>query len=137
MSRVKRAMLHRYFMDESCTRGVLTLPWNGLTMYTLERPWLDNAQSVSCIPPGLYPLAPVYSNHFGNILAVQNVEGRSLIRVHSGNKVAHSKGCILVGQSAGFVKKVPFIFQSKAALRPLVKVITASGLCELEVVNGV
>lgn len=44
--------LKRTYYDTH-TEGVLTLP-DGQEIYTLERPWLDNEPSVSCIPEGQY-----------------------------------------------------------------------------------
>ena len=44
--------LQRYAYDSRGTMGVITL--EGERFYTIERPWLDNAANVSCIPEGTY-----------------------------------------------------------------------------------
>ena len=60
------------------------------------------------IPAGFYPLTLTYSPRFGTVLPlVGNVEGcrvpqstcthRQGIRIHAGNTVEHTTGCILVG----------------------------------------
>jgi len=82
-----------------CTVGMLTLDEHHFRCFTLELPYRDNAKNVSCIPPGLYPCTKVVSPKFGNCIAVNNVCGRSLIRIHKGNYTRQIEGCILPGQS--------------------------------------
>ncbi|MES0445013.1 MAG: DUF5675 family protein [Desulfobacterales bacterium] len=66
---------------------------------TAERPWKNNATSVSCIPAGEYTCRRVQSPKFGNTFEVTNVEGRSHILFHKGNiPEKDSHGCILVGE---------------------------------------
>ena len=76
---------------------------------TLERQWLDNQVSVSCIPSGKYKLAKqawgkyysAYKERWGHEFAVQvaDVPGRSGILIHAGNLHTDSTGCVLVGQT--------------------------------------
>ena len=58
-------------------------------------PTLENAD---CLIPALtYRLAVTQSPKFGRLLPVlQQVPGRSGIRIHRGTRPEHSKGCILV-----------------------------------------
>jgi hypothetical protein len=88
-----------------CAKGKLTTS-TGFTCDTLELPWKDNAQSVSCIPEGVYKVVPRHSPKYGNHLHVTGVGGRSLILIHWGNYAASAnprtgtpdiRGCILVG----------------------------------------
>lgn len=131
------AVLTRHIEIDEVTFGTLSLPWCNVTCKTLELPWRDNQPSVSCIPDGVYSLSPVYSRTFGHILAVQGVPGRSLIRVHAGNRARDTHGCILTGKSLGRVQGEPFIFNSRDALRVVVSNVQAvydSGDdCQLEV----
>lgn len=51
------------------------------------------------IPIGLYPMEITPSHRFGRLLPlVENVPGRSGIRMHAGNMPVDSEGCILLGQ---------------------------------------
>lgn len=67
---------------------------NGLR--TLERPWLDNKVSVSCIPEGIYTVKRDRTGRF-QFYAVQDVPGRTFIEFHGGVYPKHSEGCILIG----------------------------------------
>tara|TARA_R110002167_G_scaffold181421_1_gene381717 strand:+ start:860 stop:1294 length:435 start_codon:yes stop_codon:yes gene_type:complete len=100
---------------------------------TLELPWLDNQTNISCIPEGFYDTDPVYSQTFGSIYAVNDVPGRSLIRIHQGNyagsinpRTGHSdiRGCILVGKEFIDISGdgIADITSSKATLQELLEV---------------
>lgn len=134
---MERAILHRNISNDEVTFGTLELPWSGVKCKTLELPWRDNAPNISCIPEGVYGLSPVYSNTFGSILAVTGIPDRSLVRVHAGNHVGHTHGCILTGKRIGRFKDRPFIFNSRDALRVVVSNVQAlydqGEECELEV----
>lgn len=75
------------------------LNFGTLRVLTLEEPWRDNVQKVSCIPDGEYVCEVVHSDHLGFCVAVNDVPGRSLIRIHAGNTLEDTEGCILVGDS--------------------------------------
>lgn len=100
---------------------------------TLELPDLNNQRNVSCIPEGHYDVSPVYSQTFGSIYSVEDVSGRSLIRIHQGNyagsmnpRTGHSdiRGCILVGKAFIDISGdgIADITSSKATLKELMKV---------------
>ena len=74
-----------------------------LQLQTLERPWVFNERRVSCIPTGTYLVKHHVSPKFGQCFKVQDVKGRSDILIHSGNVVADTLGCILVGLTSGSV----------------------------------
>lgn len=98
------------------TFGQMTMP-TGIRLYTVERPWLENRPSVSCIPPGRYSCVP---RHFfrGGYEAVEitGVQGRSHILFHVANFPVEVEGCIgvcsrlgvLSGQWAGLASKPAF-----------------------------
>ncbi len=65
---------------------------------TLERPWLENRRSVSCIPEGGYLCKRVNSPKFGDTFEVTNVPERSHILFHKGNFFDDTHGCILTGE---------------------------------------
>jgi hypothetical protein len=63
--------------------------------FTIELPWRNNEQRVSCIPEGRYELTRRYSPRFGWHLLVNNVVKREFILIHAFNDaLKESKGCI-------------------------------------------
>ena len=95
-----RLTLKRVSSDAQGTYGVLidgTRPF----AVTLERPWLNNERSVSCIPAGQYACRRVQSPKFGNTFEVTGVPGRTHILFHKGNQVEETQGCILVAEQFG------------------------------------
>ena len=68
---------------------------------TLENPWLDNQQNISCIPAGIYDvrlrLARESASRDYLHLLIQDVPNRSFILIHRGNFPSQTQGCVLVG----------------------------------------
>lgn len=87
-------ILQRLKSPADRTVGVLTLP-NGTEYSTLERPWLNNERSVSCIPAGHYKFKRDTHGRF-QWFKVLDVPNRSNIEMHLGTKPSHSEGCILL-----------------------------------------
>lgn len=89
--------LHRVSYLEMETFGVFM---DGMLPFavTLERPWLNNQKSISCIPAGFYTCRRVASPKFGNTFEVTNVPGRSGILFHKGNLSDDTHGCIILGE---------------------------------------
>lgn len=59
-----------------------------------------------CIPRGTYPIEWEWSEKFQDKLwELKNVPGRSEIKVHAGNTVGDTEGCILVGFDASTVMR--------------------------------
>jgi hypothetical protein len=83
--------LKRTYFDDKTT-GALTLP-DGKELFTLERPWLNNAPFVSCIPEGQYV---VRRNQTGKhqYYELLDVPRRSFIEIHTATRVNHLEGCI-------------------------------------------
>ncbi len=69
---------------------------------TVERPWRDNQEFVSCIPEGRYRCLPRFFNK-GKYpaIGILDVPGRSHILFHRANVPRHVTGCIGVGASLG------------------------------------
>lgn len=65
---------------------------------TLELPWKENSQSISCIPEGEYDVVKRFSQRFKNHFHITNVPGRSYILIHAGNFYTDIRGCVLVGR---------------------------------------
>lgn len=89
--------LIRVGQSDAGTFGVLRIGHVPFAL-TLEEPWRDNRQNVSCIPPGEYLCKRVQSPKFGNTFEVQGVDRRSHILFHKGNTLEDTQGCILIGE---------------------------------------
>ena len=76
------------------TNGILTLP-DGTEYKSLERPWLNNAVGLSCIPAGHYKFKRDTHGRF-QWFRVLDVNKRTDIEMHLGTKPSHSEGCILL-----------------------------------------
>lgn len=83
------------------TLGTLLLLDESKTLFscrTLELPWLNNQQDISCIPAGRYPLVWEYSSKFNRRLwELKQVPNRSEIKFHVANYHRELNGCIGVG----------------------------------------
>mgnify|MGYP004351225057 FL=1 len=65
--------------------------------WSLERPWLNNAPNVSCIPQGIYDLRWRESPRFGWTWLLEDVPNRTHILIHSANWSRQLQGCIALG----------------------------------------
>lgn len=93
-------VLERFCYADTATFGRLTV--EGRTLYTVERPWLENQPRVSCIPEGLFRCKPRRFFRGGyDAVEVCNVPGRSHILFHRGNRASDVLGCIAVGAQIG------------------------------------
>jgi hypothetical protein len=73
--------------------------------YTLEDPWNDNRTGMSCIPVGYYSVTPTRYNAGGyDTFEVENVQGRSQIKIHKGNTHEDVEGCIVLGLELGYIE---------------------------------
>ena len=88
--------LQREKSPKDRTLGHVNLP-DGTLISTLERPWLDNQRSISCIPAGIYKFKLDTHGRF-QWFRLLDVPGRSNIEIHLGSKPEHSEGCILMSR---------------------------------------
>ena len=129
----KHLELVRDKQDEWATLGRLFVDGEYLCR-TLERPWLNNQRSVSCIPTGAYHGAIQPSPRFRRDLPeLLDVPGRSQILFHAGNTPEDTEGCILVGMERAEYE--PRILQSRAALAKLMDALAGEDFT-LEVREG-
>ncbi|WP_251961569.1 DUF5675 family protein [Salinibacter ruber] len=93
--------LTRYYHSDVQTRGLLTV--GDFQCKTLELPWKDNENRISCIRPGTYRAASRGAEESpsrpNDHIHLQGIEGRSWILIHAGNLYTHTAGCVLVGES--------------------------------------
>ena len=95
--------------------GELILP-SGRTLFTVERPWLNNKPTVSCIPEGTYPCQPrKYYRGGYEAIEVLDVPDRSYILIHRGNTMDDLAGCIAPGMDLGYVNKKWAVTNSREA----------------------
>ena len=96
--------LERFCYSDFGTFGDLIMP-DGQVLKTVERPWIDNKKSISCIPVGTYDCVPRRYNRGGyDAVEVTQVKNRSYILFHKGNFAEDSAGCILVCAAHGVLK---------------------------------
>lgn len=100
-----------------------------MNLYTIERPWSDNAPFVSCVPAGIYFCSKHVSPKFGETFILENhaldvgkAAGealRSHILIHAANRSAELRGCIAPGMDLGVVNGEWAILSSRQALSRL------------------
>lgn len=112
-----KVLIKRVFMSSEVTLGTLAVEEAPPICLTLERPWLNNASNVSCIPAGLYVCSRVNSPKFGNVFQVLSVPARSNVLIHWGNWVSDTEGCIILGESYAILKDEAAVAQSKVAFQ--------------------
>jgi hypothetical protein len=80
---------------------------------TLERPWEQNKQDISCIPAGKYTCRRRRSSKFGDTYEICHVPGREDVLFHWGNYITDTEGCVLIGEEFSGTWDAPFIASSK------------------------
>jgi len=106
--------LERFAYLPNGTLGRIIL--SGKEIFTLERPWLDNTPSISCIPEGVYKVKPDEEGRYTGYPELQDVPGRSEIIIHTANHVHQLEGCIAPGFQWSVSNLTPSVWQSKLAL---------------------
>lgn len=102
--------------------------------YTLE----DMVREVkiphaTAIPTGTYKVIFTMSNRFKKVLPLLvDVPGFEGVRIHSGNTIADTEGCVLVG--TGVLKNQQYITGSRLAYQNLIKVVGGQENLTVEIV---
>jgi hypothetical protein len=65
--------------------------------FTLELPWKDNKNDVSCIPVGTYAGTIRTDGTKGWRIELDSVPDRTHVELHVGNYPSNSIGCVLLG----------------------------------------
>lgn len=99
---------------------------------TLERPWVDNAQDISCIPAGRYRCRKIRSPRFGNTYEICDVPNRSNVLFHAGNTMDDTHGCILVGEEFSGTWDRPMLVSSRRGFMELLGYL--DGIAEFDLV---
>ena len=115
---MKTVILQRRSSIPSGTFGVISISLNELVLFTVELPWKDNANNVSCIPTGKYRCSWTKSPRLHKFTyEVTGVPSRAGIRIHGGNFPRQFLGCIGLGLTTGVVKGERGVFSSQLAVR--------------------
>ena len=93
---MKHLVIDRSFYPD-CTTG--RVRYGDFQCASLELPWKNNDQNISCIPNGIYRCEKITSKLHGEIFAIYGVPFRALIRGHIGNFTHSTEGCVLFGDS--------------------------------------
>ena len=121
--------LNRFYSDHHGTTGMLYIDDKPFC-FTVEKPWLDNQKSISCIPTGKYtvrfredptPLTMSYRkkyDFFSFHLEIVNVKNRSGIYIHVANTPKDVLGCVGVAETAGKIGS-NFIGSSRKCFKKL------------------
>lgn len=112
-------LLRKY--NQGSTEGILVFMDGGKIVYncnTLELPNKDNQFRISCIPEGVYQVAPHISPKFGKCFEVKEVQNRTAILFHAGNTVKDTHGCVLVG----IYKSIGFVADSRKTLKKILEI---------------
>lgn len=107
---MEKVYLFRAKSDSAQTLGALitgeTSDSQVFTCRSLELPWLDNKNDVSCIPEGEYLCKWTRSPRLSTLAGqdvftyeITGVPGRTGIRIHSANYFSELKGCIALGDT--------------------------------------
>lgn len=115
-------LILKSFSSPIATVGFLS--YGGLfECYTLELPWLDNVNSLSCIPAGTYSVTKHVSPNHGDCLKIHDVPGRTHILIHAGNFTRQTQGCILVGKMITDLDSdgIPDVSSSRVTLDKLLR----------------
>lgn len=132
---MKTFILKRVSSDAQGTYGVYldgTKPF----AVTLERPWMNNQRSISCIPAGTYICRRVQSPRFGNTFEITGVPGRTHILHHPGNEVKNTEGCVLVAEQFGKLGDGNVaVLQSRAGFNELMEKLKGVDEFKLEILE--
>ena len=72
----------------------------GIPLRTLELPWKDDRQDISCVPVGTYKCSMSWSHHFARPMPhLLGVPARSNIMIHDGNTLLDTEGCVVLGMN--------------------------------------
>ncbi len=127
--------LERDIRTPSVTLGRLILPnkeGKKTILATLELPWKDNANDISCIPVGIYKCVWHDSPKHPGSYEITNVPDRTECLIHPGNFTVDTKGCILPGMLRDLT--MPSVQQSKPAMEIIHSILGKEDF-ELEIVE--
>lgn len=95
---MKQFYLWRGIERDGITPGILHDSEFRFSCVTLEPPWKDNQRDISCVQDGDFIAEKYNSPKQGKVVwRLRDVQGRTDIEFHIGNKVSDTLGCPLLG----------------------------------------
>lgn len=111
-----KATIVRLEHRETETLGVLLLDGR-IFCDTLELPWRQNYESISCIPEGLYRVERKIGPELGEAWHVWDVPQRTgIVLGHVGNTHHDTQGCVLLGLRTGQIDGKRAVLDSTRAV---------------------
>ena len=95
--------IKREIISNKATLGTLINPKGLEIAKTLELPFMDNKQGISCIPFGTYQCNKDNTGRY-RFWKISDVPGREYIEFHPGNYATDTNGCILLAQDWTFAR---------------------------------
>lgn len=127
-----KIQLERFAYSPFGTFGILSLP--EFQCYTVERPWLDNQENVSCIPEGEYKMVPTRFERGGyDTYQIAPVEGRTDIKVHIANTMNDVLGCLGLGLDLGWLRGKWAVLNSRVAFVQFMKAMDNAAFAEITI----
>lgn len=122
---------------DGATLGVLMI--DGKPRWkTLELPWLNNQDNISCVPPGVYECEKYASpKHKMTVLQLKNVPDRDHAQIHIANYARELLGCIAVGLTWGTEYGEPVVYQSIKAFTQLMDAVRNTQDIKLKIVSAI
>lgn len=94
-----RFPLRRFYQDERQTLGTLAI--GPVTIFTIERPWVNNQPFASCFPEGRYDMELIEIDGREKVRLHPNrhdtEQERTLLNIEISNWARQLKGCVGVG----------------------------------------
>jgi hypothetical protein len=90
--------INRVYAHPQSIVGVLYANNNQLC-YSLELPWKDNQNNISCVPVGSYRAITRADGNLGWRIELLLVPNRTRVELHVGNYPSNSIGCVLLGMA--------------------------------------
>ena len=124
----RKVLITRVWTGDEGTFGLLS--FKGFICWTLEPPWRDNQNDISCIPSGEYAAVLYNSRRFGKVYHIQNVQNRFGILTHTGcfggdtslGFITHTHGCVLLAKYLGTLQGQAAILHSRVTFRKFLAV---------------
>jgi hypothetical protein len=134
---VKKLTLYRLYQKPDVgTPGILC--GQSFIVFTLEPPWLNNEEKISCIPAGEYFCQKVLDKQFEHLYLpvtynLIDVPKRSGIYFHPLNYISQTEGCLGIGLGVNLFGSGT-LSDSKAAFESFIRYINGEEIFTLKII---